>query len=45
MKQVRFYTARVISGNDASRMKCPLIHRTQTSVDAFCMSASGHTGS
>ena len=31
-----------INGNDASRLECPLIPRTQTSIDAFYMSASGH---
>jgi len=31
----------VITGNDASRIECPLIPRALTSIDAFCMSASG----
>ena len=33
--------ARVITGNDASRIECPLIPRAQPSIDAFCVSASG----
>jgi hypothetical protein len=33
---------KVISGNEASRMEYPLIPRRQTSINASCMSASGH---
>ena len=32
----------VITGNDASRLECPLILRTQKSIYAFCTSAMGH---
>ena len=33
-------TVSVISGNDASRMECPLFFHRQTSINASCMSAS-----